>query len=46
MKFFEDTQGWPGGGVLQAKKSTFILIFFFQRQRRALQLVYNKNEKI
>ena len=45
LKFFVDTQGWPGGVIVKNSKlfffSNFFSRFFFHGQRWALQLVYH-----
>ena len=44
LKFIVDTQGWPEGDIGKKKSKIFFFkIFFFHRQRRALQLVLNIN---
>ena len=44
LKFFVDTQGWPGGVIVKNRNyffKNFFSSFFFHGQRRALQLVYH-----
>ena len=43
LKFFVDTQGWPGGVRLKNKKKNFFH-FFIYGQRRAPQLVITNFE--
>ena len=43
LKFFVDTQGWPGGVRLKNKKK-ISSIFFIYGQRRAPQLVITNFE--
>ena len=44
LKFFVDTQGWPGGVIVKNRNYFFFKLFFkffFHGQSRALQLVYH-----